>query len=282
MLYYLKIFTYANLVVFLAFTINAQKLAIEKRLININVSLTEIPSHEEVVRDWLQTDPAFKKLADSVIKVIGDRKVMDKIPLEVINGKFKLLLGKGQSEYVTADKYDNLEYIKKAIYKTWKERHIHSHRNKFNEILFETKGKTIDRKNKNSLIEIEIDSPKKLNDIPIPEFVGKGRVISSTELPEGVYIFSCIKMDKYYRQDSHKLSFSKMKNKWIANWELECTFGRPSDIGLEGILHLFVVDKKNRKKLIKYYMYPREDFHSSDEILSIYSLKLSIERSIPD
>ena len=283
MMYFFKLLTYISLMVIFAFTINAQMIPVEKRLIDINVILTEINSHEEIVRDWLLTDPAFKKLADNVLKVIDKRKVMNIIPLEVINGKYKLLLGKRQNEYVTADKYDNLDLIKKAIYKTWKERHINSHRNKFNEILIETKEKSIlDKKNNNTFISIEIDVPKELNEIAIPQFVGKGRVVSYIELIKDTYIYSCIKIDKYYRQDSQKLKFSKIKNQWIANWELEFTFGRSADIGLEGILHFFVVDKTNRKKLIKYYMYPTKDLHSFDDIQSIYSLKLPIERSIPE
>lgn len=282
MLTYLKYWIFVSFLVLLPLWINAQALPIEDRLLNINVTLTEVPNHEEQVRELLLSDPAYKKLADNILTVVGNRKIMHKTPLEVINGKFKALLGKSYNDYVTHDHYDNLYLIKKAVYKTWKERHIDSSRSDFSNILIDAKQEINTDKQVGTIINIIVEYPKKSDKIPLADFIGKGKIISKIELIEDLYIYSCIKTDKYYRQDSQKLSFSNVGSKWVAPWELDLVLGRPADIGLEGLLYLFVVDKNNRKSLVKYYMYPRDNMHSSSEIISKASLEWTIERSIPN
>ena len=262
---------------------HGQPLAIEDRLKRANVVLTEVPGHTMHVREWLLSDPAYRALADGVLRVIGSSRIIDPIPLEVINGKFKALLGVRYNDYVTADRYDDLGLIKQAIYKTWKERHIGSVRSSFQDILSratETPSATEPRGN--VVMSIQVEYPERADLIPRANFVATGRVISRVKPLDPMYIYSVIKTDKYYRQDSSRLSFSQAGKEWIAPWELSLVLGRPADIGLEGTLYLFVADKDNRRKLVKYYLTPRNSPHSKNDISSMASLELPIERSIPE
>jgi hypothetical protein len=261
---------------------HGQPLAIEDRLKRANVVLTEVPGHTMQVREWLLSDPAYRALAVSVLKVIGSSRIIDPIPLEVINGKFKALLGVSYNDYVTADRYDDLDLIKQAIYRTWKERHIGSVRSSFQDILSRPTETPSAVEPGGNVVSIEVEYPKRADLIPRASFVATGRVISRVEPLDPMYIYSVIKTDKYYRQDSSRLSFSQAGKEWIAPWELNLVLGRPADIGLEGTLYLFVADKDNRRKLVKYYLNPRHSPHSRNNISSMASLELPIERSIPE
>jgi hypothetical protein len=259
-----------------------QQSPLEERLQNVNVTLTEIPGHQETVREWLQNDPAYLALADNVIKVIGDNKIIHPIPLEVINGKYKRLLNRGPADYITADQYNDLEKIKNAIYNTWKERHPDSARANFESILMITKQDSKTSIPPGAAVFITVNYPKESDEIPAAEFVGRGKVTSQIKIPEDTYIFSVIETNKYYRQDSQKLTFTRFEDSWIATWELDLILGRNEDIGLKGKLYLFVVDKENRRKLIEYYVDPVTKAHQKEQIQCIASSDSKIKRSIPE
>lgn len=131
-----------------------------------------------------------------------------------------------------------------------------------------------------SAMYIDVDYPKKSDEIPDANFVGNGKVISKVMPSENLSIYSVIKTDKYYRQDKQKLSFSESGDKWIATWQLTLILGRPQDYGLEGTLYLFVVDRDNLKRIVKYYLNPTYTMHSDMQIKCKAKLKLKIERTI--
>lgn len=263
-------------------SINAQELAVEKRLKEINITLTEVPNHTEQVREWLSIDEAHKILAEKIFEVIGNNKIIDPIPLEVINGKFKILMNKKPNDYITSDYYSNKpELIKKAIYNTWKERHPDSSKKNFENILI-SQVIDIPETNYDDIVVIEINYPQKKDKISRPEFVGSGKIISKIIQNENTYIYSLIKTDKYYRQESKKLKFHLSGNVWAADWSLNLILGRKEDIGLTGKLYIFVVDQTNREKLIKYYIEPQLNRHSDTDIPNIANIDFQIERSIPD
>ena len=260
----------------------AQQPEIEKKLKEANIILSELPDKIDNVREWLLSDPAYRALAAQVLKILEGKKVLNEIPLEVINGKFKALMGKSYNEYVTADEYHRTDLIKMAIYKTWKERHPSSERDSLEDILMDVKKYEHKKPQTGSDIRIEVDYPKKNDEVPVAEFVGKGKVISKVELKAETYIFGIIKTDLYYRQGSQKLLFTMTGSKWTAPWEIDLVLGRPADIGLEGTLHLFVVNREDRKRLIKHYLYPKHELHSEADIPSLVNLEWPIERSIPE
>jgi hypothetical protein len=105
------------------------------KLAAANITLTEIKDHEKQVKIWLRDDPAYQALARGCLDVLGGKRIRDRIPLEVINGRFKELLGSAYNDYVPASKYADRERLRTAIFRTWKERHSDSPERSFGEIL---------------------------------------------------------------------------------------------------------------------------------------------------
>ena len=78
---------------------------------------------EEPVKGYLNTDPAYQKLASLCINLLHGKQLIDPVPLDVINAKYKEQFGVALAENLSPDKYDDVEILKIAIYNAWKERY---------------------------------------------------------------------------------------------------------------------------------------------------------------
>ena len=117
--------------------------SVESELDKANIILSEIPGRVEQVRQWLRSDRAYQTLAQRCLclTIPTGKRVIDTIPLEVINVKYKEVYSErvdttfNPMDYLTWDKYNNEEHLKLAIFKTWKERHSDSPQSDFDEIV---------------------------------------------------------------------------------------------------------------------------------------------------
>jgi hypothetical protein len=112
---------------------------LEQELSRANITLSEMGA-ERVgqVREWLRNDPAYQALAQICLTLLADRRVIgNPIPLEVIQGKFRIELGYRFDEYVPLKEYsvNHLGELKTAIFKAWKERNPGEQKSSFDEII---------------------------------------------------------------------------------------------------------------------------------------------------
>lgn len=106
---------------------------IEQALAKANIVLAEGDSSQQ--REWLQGDPAYRALAESCLKLLQNRRVIHPVPLDVINGFYMAAQGVSAGDYLPPDKYQDLEKLKVAIFKTWRERHVDAARTSFDLIV---------------------------------------------------------------------------------------------------------------------------------------------------
>jgi hypothetical protein len=106
---------------------------VEQKLSNANIILSEGDISQ--VRKWLNTDPAYQALAQACLDLVGDRRVIHPIPLDVINYKYKRLHDPVPDDHLSPDKYRDIEKLKRAIFETWKERHTEASQNSFDTIV---------------------------------------------------------------------------------------------------------------------------------------------------
>lgn len=258
----------------------AEQKPLETQLSEANVTLTEITGREDLVRDWLKSDPAYQALAAQILRLVGDQQFKTALPIEVINGKFKTLLGRSPGDYVDADQYGDQVLIKKATLLTWQERNPAAATTKIDEILQPRQPTAISAAGPD-LISIEVDAPDEGAEIDRPQFTAKGRVLSRVPGQGPWYIYSIVHTDQYYRQDTKPLDFRGKGDQQTARWNLNLLLGRPEDVGLQGTLYLFVVNRENLKKLIAYYQSPQPQLHDPQIIPSAATRELMLERAIP-
>lgn len=106
---------------------------LEQELSKANIILSEVDVPK--ARTWLRSDPAYEALAQSCLKVLAGKRVRDPVPLDVINGRYRELLGYSSDKYISPDQYNDLEKIKAAIFTAWKERHAGYLQKSFDEIV---------------------------------------------------------------------------------------------------------------------------------------------------
>ena len=95
---------------------------IEKRLNAANVRLTGSPESTARVRTNFETDAALQTLGREVLAVMGRQHLRKSLHLDVINGKYKLLLtGNPSGEYLPPERYDNQEKLREAMILHWNE-----------------------------------------------------------------------------------------------------------------------------------------------------------------
>ena len=108
---------------------------LEQELYKANIILSESENNVQQVRTWLTSDPAYQALAVGCLSALAGRRVIDPVPLDVINGWYMEALGYPSDQYIPPSRYDDLEKLKGAIFAAWKERHSGSTQNSFNEIV---------------------------------------------------------------------------------------------------------------------------------------------------
>ncbi|MGH7792347.1 MAG: hypothetical protein ACREOB_08555, partial [Thermodesulfobacteriota bacterium] len=113
--------------------IQASKL--EEELSKANIILSEYEGDVQQVRTWLMSDPAYQALARSCLKALAGKRVIDPVPLDVINGWYMEALGYSSDQYVPPSGYNDLGKLKGAIFAAWKERQTGSTENSFDEIV---------------------------------------------------------------------------------------------------------------------------------------------------
>ena len=97
--------------------------ALEAELAKANVSLTEVPDKESLVRQWLINDPQYQTMARTLLTALAGKRVINPIPLDVIIAKYRVALGGRPDSTFSADQYKDSEKTKTAMFDTWKERH---------------------------------------------------------------------------------------------------------------------------------------------------------------
>lgn len=107
--------------------------SVERLLEKANIILSEVNPAQ--VRIWLRDDPAYQALAGYCLDVLAGRRVLDPIPLDVINGRYKEQLGFPPGYYLTADKYKPDDNLRTAIFRAWQERHSNTTKSSFAEIV---------------------------------------------------------------------------------------------------------------------------------------------------
>ncbi|HUW14612.1 MAG TPA: hypothetical protein VM537_33135 [Anaerolineae bacterium] len=105
---------------------------LEDQLKASNIILSEVDSSQ--VRDWLKTDPAYGALAGLCIEALEGKQVMDPVPLDVINAKYKMQFGKQPNQYLEPEKYTDTKKVEQAIFLAWKERTSGAPQRDFSEI----------------------------------------------------------------------------------------------------------------------------------------------------
>lgn len=72
-------------------------------------------------KNYLSEDPAYQELGWKVLQVLNGRRLAgNPVDLQVINGKYKQLLGYSEDEYIRPSLYDELAKIEEAIFEAWK------------------------------------------------------------------------------------------------------------------------------------------------------------------
>lgn len=109
--------------------------ALESELAKANVSLTEVPDKESLVRQWFQSDPQYQTMAQTILTSLAGKRVINPIPLDVIIAKYRVALGGRADSTFSADQYRDIEITKTAMFDTWKERHPDFPQKTFDEIV---------------------------------------------------------------------------------------------------------------------------------------------------
>jgi len=90
---------------------------VERELSNVNIYLSD--TDENQVRQDLQDDPAYRKLAEDCLEVMRGRRLSSGVPLNMINGMYKREFGVPTNGYIQADRYDALGKVRQAIFDAW-------------------------------------------------------------------------------------------------------------------------------------------------------------------
>jgi hypothetical protein len=109
--------------------------ALEAELAKGNVSLTEVPDKESLVRQWLINDPQYQTMAQTILTALAGKRVINPIPLDVTIAKYRVALGGSPDSTFAADQYKDIEKTKTAMFDTWKERHPDFPQKSFDEIV---------------------------------------------------------------------------------------------------------------------------------------------------
>ena len=108
---------------------------LEHELSRAHIILSESEGNVHQVRTWLTSDPAYQALARSCLRALAGKRVINPVPLDVINGWYMEALGYSSDQYVPPSRYNDLGKLKGAIFAAWKERHAGSTENSFDEIV---------------------------------------------------------------------------------------------------------------------------------------------------
>lgn len=106
---------------------------VEQALAKANIVLAEGDAAQQ--REWLKDDPAYQALAASCLTLLKGRRVIHAVPLDVINGFYMAAHGVSASDYLPPEKYQDLEKLKAAIFRTWRQRHADASRTSFEQIV---------------------------------------------------------------------------------------------------------------------------------------------------
>jgi hypothetical protein len=112
-----------------------QNSALEQELSKANIILSESEGNVHQVRSWLTSDPAYQALARSCLHALAGRRVIDPVPLDVINGWYMHSLGYSTDQYIPPSRYNDVGKVKAAIFDSWKERHGGATHTSFDEIV---------------------------------------------------------------------------------------------------------------------------------------------------
>lgn len=109
---------------------------LEAELAKANIILTEVAGKRSQVQEWLISDGQYYAMAQSCITVLAGKRVIDPVPLDVIVVKYRVntLKGRPDSNF-PSEQYRDMEGVKDAIFKTWKERHADFPQKSFDEIV---------------------------------------------------------------------------------------------------------------------------------------------------
>lgn len=105
----------------------------EQELSKANIILSEVDRDQ--VRMWLRNDTAYQALAQLCLTVLKGKRVVDPVPLDVINGYYKQELDYAFDEWVGPEEYNDRDKLEIAIFRTWKERYKADPRSSFDEIV---------------------------------------------------------------------------------------------------------------------------------------------------
>ncbi len=108
----------------------------EEALRRLNIILSEVKVSE--MRENLARDEAYQKLVKLCFAVLGKKMVIDSIPLDVINSKYKVRFGLREDDWLEPSLYNQPETLKKVIFDVWKERHFGYPEKSFDEIVIDT------------------------------------------------------------------------------------------------------------------------------------------------
>ncbi len=77
---------------------------------------------EGVVLDDLKDDPAYQQLVKDCLAVLKGKRVKTPIPLDVINGMYKVEMGGTTVGYLAPGRYGDLKKVKEAIFRAWEKK----------------------------------------------------------------------------------------------------------------------------------------------------------------
>ena len=95
------------------------------RLEGVNIVLSDVKADE--VMKWLAEDLAYQALACLCFRVMAEKKLKSRLPLDVINERYR------KGKYIPARDYNDDERLRNAILNTWNKRYEHAAG--FNEIV---------------------------------------------------------------------------------------------------------------------------------------------------
>ena len=74
---------------------------------------------EGIVRDDLEDDSAYRRLAKDCLAVLKGKRVKTPVPLDMINGMYKEEMGGTTVGYLAPKRYGDLKKVKEAIFRAW-------------------------------------------------------------------------------------------------------------------------------------------------------------------
>src|SRR5574341_446497 len=107
-------------------------LYLENELAKANTCLSD-PRNPQV-RDWLINDQQFQITAQSCLRILAGKKVIHRIPFDLIVANYRMLLGGSPYANLPSDKSRDMDKLEDAIFKTWKERYPDLPQKSFGEI----------------------------------------------------------------------------------------------------------------------------------------------------